>query len=71
MDTFRSFVCDLLQIPRHARDSKYRMGGGGKRSKENDKESTNDFNFSKGKGGPGGAKGKPSRPGKSRRANRR
>lgn len=50
------------------------MGGGGKRSKENDRESTNDFNFSKGKGGPGGAKGakgKPNRPGKSRRNNKR
>ncbi|WVN85110.1 uncharacterized protein L203_100252 [Cryptococcus depauperatus CBS 7841] len=65
---------DKSKMPRHVRDSKYSLGGGGRRSKQNTRESTMDFggSMSRGKGGkglkggPGGAKSK-GRPGKSRR----
>lgn len=65
------------QMPRHARDAKYSLGGGGRRSKQNTKESSNDFagwsGDSKGKGGRGGKsggaqRGGKNRPGKSRRS---
>jgi rRNA-processing protein EBP2 len=64
----------LTQMPRHARNAKFGMGGGGRRSKENTRESTNDFGPSAGRGKPsgrggarGGARGGGQRPGKSRR----
>jgi len=47
------------------------MGGGGRRAKQNTRESTNDFGGSTNKGGkpgkPGPKSGAKSRPGKSRR----
>lgn len=46
------------QMPRHARDAKYSMGGGGRRSKQNTKESSNDFSgFNSGARGGGGGRG--------------
>lgn len=55
------------KMPRHARDAKYSLGGGGRRSKQNDKDSTNDFGSEHRKTKAGKAK----RPGKSRRHSRR
>ncbi|ADV21927.1 rRNA-processing protein EBP2 [Cryptococcus gattii E566] len=60
------------KMPRHARDAKFSLGGGGRRSKQNTRESTMDFGggMSRGKGGKTGTAGnaKPKgRPGKSRR----
>ena len=62
------------KMSRNRRDSKFGFGGKGKRSKQNTRESTENFDFgskrSGGKGGPPG-KGKkatkPQRPGKGRR----
>jgi len=64
-------------IPRHVRDKKYGFGKVGRRSKQNTKDSTDNFGpgsgrRKKGKGEPrsaGGKKGsqKPQRPGKSKR----
>nr|ODN93922.1 rRNA-processing protein EBP2 [Cryptococcus depauperatus CBS 7841] len=70
----KSKASHMKPMPRHVRDSKYSLGGGGRRSKQNTRESTMDFggSMSRGKGGkglkggPGGAKSK-GRPGKSRR----
>ncbi|GMK55191.1 hypothetical protein CspeluHIS016_0202470 [Cutaneotrichosporon spelunceum] len=64
------------KMPRQARDAKYSLGGGGKRSKQNTRESANDIpgwggGDKKGKGGKGGAPGKAQRPGKARRHSRR
>lgn len=55
------------KMPRHARDAKYSLGGGGRRSKQNDRDSTNDFGSEHRKTKAGKAK----RPGKSRRHSRR
>ncbi|KAF9443559.1 eukaryotic rRNA processing [Macrolepiota fuliginosa MF-IS2] len=60
------------RIPRQARDKKYGFGGAGRRSKQNTKDSTDNFGpgagrGKKGKGGDGGKGGKRQRPGKSRR----
>ncbi|KIR68604.1 rRNA-processing protein EBP2 [Cryptococcus bacillisporus CA1873] len=60
------------KMPRHARDAKFSLGGGGRRSKQNTRESTMDFGggMSRGKGGKAGTGGKAKpkgRPGKSRR----
>ncbi|KIR36168.1 rRNA-processing protein EBP2 [Cryptococcus deuterogattii MMRL2647] len=60
------------KMPRHARDAKFSLGGGGRRSKQNTRESTMDFGggMSRGKGGKAGTAGKAKpkgRPGKSRR----
>lgn len=59
-------------MPRHARDAKFSLGGGGRRSKQNTRESTMDFGggMSRGKGGKADKAGKvqsKGRPGKSRR----
>lgn len=59
-------------IPRSVRDKKYGFGGAGRRSKQNTKKSTDDFDGSKtgrgqkGSGGQGG-RHKSKRLGKSRR----
>jgi len=60
------------RMPRHARDKKFGFGGAGRRSKQNTKESTDNFGpgagrGKKGKGGAGGNGTKHKRPGKSRR----
>lgn len=64
------------RMPRHARDKKFGFGGGvGRRSKQNTKESTDNFGSGAGRGrkgksgaGRGGGGGQKSkRPGKSRR----
>lgn len=55
------------KMPRHARDAKYSLGGGSRRAKQNDKDSTNDFGSEHRKTKAGKAK----RPGKSRRHSRR
>ncbi|WVO19024.1 uncharacterized protein IAS62_000300 [Cryptococcus decagattii] len=60
------------KMPRHARDAKFSLGGGGRRSKQNTRESTMDFGggMSRGKDGKTGTGGKAKpkgRPGKSRR----
>lgn len=60
------------RMPRQARDKKFGFGGAGRRSKQNTKESTDDFSFGGGRGkkgsSGGGAKGgKNKRPGKARR----
>lgn len=60
------------RMSRNARDKKYGFGGAGRRSKQNTKESTDNFGpgagrAKKGKGGAGGKGGKKQRPGKSRR----
>lgn len=64
------------KMPRQARDAKYSLGGGGRRSKQNTRESANDIpgwggGEKKGKGGKGGPQGKAQRPGKARRHSRR
>ncbi|KII86944.1 hypothetical protein PLICRDRAFT_114220 [Plicaturopsis crispa FD-325 SS-3] len=67
------------RISRDARDKKFGFGGEGKRSKQNTKESTDDFDSgSRGGGrgdggsrGGGGGRGGSKRPGKSRRINAR
>ncbi|GFZ45146.1 hypothetical protein JCM24511_02872 [Saitozyma sp. JCM 24511] len=67
------------KMPRQARDAKYSLGGGGRRSKQNTRESANDIPGWGGGGGGGGRGGrggkagggrgaKSQRPGKSRRA---
>jgi rRNA-processing protein EBP2 len=65
------------KMPRSQRDARFGFGGKGKRSKQNTRESTNDFEFGGGKnrraggkqGGGAGAKARPKqRPGKARRA---
>ncbi|KAK1231239.1 rRNA-processing protein EBP2 [Marasmius sp. AFHP31] len=63
------------KITRQTRDKKFGFGGQGRRSKQNTKESTDNFDMGGsrkgGKGGKGGSgkggKGGPKRPGKSRR----
>lgn len=60
------------QLPRHVRDKRFGFGGAGRRSKQNTKESTDDFEQRRGGGKPGrGGKAKgrggAQRPGKSRR----
>ncbi|OXG50419.1 rRNA-processing protein EBP2 [Cryptococcus neoformans] len=57
------------KMPRHARDAKFSLGGGGRRSKQNTRESTMDFGggMSRGKGGKAGKVQSKGRPGKSRR----
>ncbi|KIK69825.1 hypothetical protein GYMLUDRAFT_236298 [Collybiopsis luxurians FD-317 M1] len=60
---------------RQNRDKKYGFGGAGRRSKQNTRSSTDDFDVGSRKGaggrggfrGRGGAKGVPKRPGKSKR----
>ncbi|KAF8651957.1 hypothetical protein AX16_004600 [Volvariella volvacea WC 439] len=69
------------KLPRKVRDKKYGFGGAGRRSKQNTKSSTDDFDASKRVGGKlntmgkksgrGGAKGGAKRPGKSRRISAR
>ncbi|KAJ3557163.1 hypothetical protein NM688_g1622 [Phlebia brevispora] len=58
-------------LPRDARDKKYGFGGAGRRSKQNTKSSTDDFDSHKAgrpsKGGKGGKRTPAKRPGKSRR----
>ncbi|TFK42423.1 eukaryotic rRNA processing protein EBP2-domain-containing protein [Crucibulum laeve] len=44
-------------IPRSARDQKYGFGGGGRHSKSNNRESTDDFGPRGGRGGRGGGRG--------------
>jgi len=63
------------KMSRKARDSKFGFGGTGKRSKQNTKSSTDDFEPGRrsgpgqkfGKGDKGGKRGPPRRPGKSKR----
>jgi len=65
------------RMTRHVRDKKYGFGGAGRRSKQNTKDSTDNFSSGAGRGkkgqsgskAAGGKKGgkKPQRPGKSRR----
>ena len=65
------------KLPRQARDKKFGFGGAGRRSKQNTRSSTDDFEPRRGGGKPGAAKGgkggkagkgkPPQRPGKSRR----
>ncbi|KIY51553.1 Ebp2-domain-containing protein [Fistulina hepatica ATCC 64428] len=61
------------KMSRQARDSKFGFGGVGRRSKQNTRGSTDDFNFSRGSGragsgrGRGGKRGGAQRLGKSRR----
>jgi rRNA-processing protein EBP2 len=45
------------KLPRQARDKKYGFGGAGKRSKQNTKASTDDFNMASGRRGKGGFRG--------------
>jgi rRNA-processing protein EBP2 len=45
------------QLPRQARDKKYGFGGAGKRSKQNTKASTDNFNMDSGRRGRGGFRG--------------
>lgn len=47
-------IYSCVQMPRSARDAKYSLGGGGKRSKQNTRESTMDFGGGGGSGGRGG-----------------
>jgi rRNA-processing protein EBP2 len=71
-----SSLSQKSRMPRHARDKKFGFGGAGRRSKQNTKESTDNFSFGgRGKkgsgggggGGGGGRGGKKQRPGKARR----
>ncbi len=59
------------RMPRHARDKKFGFGGAGRRSKQNTKESTDNFGprAGRGKKGKGGGESgsKTKRPGKTRR----
>ena len=67
------------RVSRKARDGKFGFGGAGRRSKQNTKASTDDFEPSQrsgpgqrfGKGGKGGKKVPAKRPGKSKRVNAR
>ena len=57
------------KMSRKGRDAKFGFGGKGKRAKQNTRESTEKFDYGsrKGPGGMSSAKGKPKRPGKSKR----
>lgn len=67
------------KMSRNARDGKFGFGGVGRRSKQNTKTSTDDFEPGPrsgpgqqfGKRGKGGKKAPPKRPGKSQRMNAR
>ncbi|GBE82986.1 eukaryotic rRNA processing [Sparassis latifolia] len=62
------------KLPRQARDKKFGFGGPQRRSKQNTKASTDNFDARAGKGvrsGKGGMKGGSKRPGKSKRMNAR
>ena len=67
------------KISRKARDGKFGFGGAGRRSKQNTKSSTDDFEPGRrsgpgqkfGKGGKGGKKAPTKRPGKSKRMDSR
>lgn len=54
------------KISRTKRDAKFGFGGKGRRSKQNTRQSTEQFNYGSRKG-TGGKAGKAKRPGKSRR----
>lgn len=65
---------DRPKTSRKARDSKFGFGGGGRRSKQNTKSSTDDFEPGRRSGpgqkfGKGGKKAPQKRPGKSQRMN--
>ena len=70
---------DRPKVSRKARDGKFGFGGAGRRSKQNTKSSTDDFEPGRrsgpgqkfGKGGKGGKKAPQKRPGKSQRINAR
>ena len=67
------------KVSRKARDGKFGFGGAGRRSKQNTKSSTDDFEPGRksgpgqkfGKGGKDGKKAPQRRPGKSKRMNAR
>ncbi|TEB03964.1 Ebp2-domain-containing protein [Coprinellus micaceus] len=71
------FDIQKAKMSRDSRDNKYGFGGGAnRRSKQNTRESTDSFGSGAGRAkearsAKGGAKGKPQRPGKSRRMNGR
>jgi rRNA-processing protein EBP2 len=70
---------DRPKVSRKARDSKFGFGGAGRRSKQNTKSSTDDFEPGRrsgpgqkfGKGNKGGKNTGPKRPGKSKRMDAR
>jgi len=70
---------DRPKMSRKSRDGKFGFGGAGRRSKQNTKSSTDDFEPGRrsgpgqkfGKGGKGGKRDPPKRPGKSKRVDAR